>query len=89
MKECTRTIRKATSGEGHAVAYLVEALCYKRESQAPEEVNVFNLPNPSSRTMALGSTRPLTEMSIGNLSGGKKLRAPKTDNLAVIYEPNV
>jgi hypothetical protein len=23
----------------------------------------FNLPNPSGRTMALGSTRPLTEMS--------------------------
>jgi hypothetical protein len=28
-------------------------------------------PNPSSRTMALGSTQPLTEMSIWNLPGGK------------------
>jgi hypothetical protein len=31
-------------------------------------VDVFNLPNPSSRTMALGSTQALTEM---NLPGGK------------------
>jgi hypothetical protein len=27
----------------------------------------LNLPNPSSRTMALGSTQPLTEMSTRNL----------------------
>jgi hypothetical protein len=27
-------------------------------------------PNPSSRTMALGSTQPLTEMSTRNLPGG-------------------
>jgi hypothetical protein len=30
----------------------------------------FNLPNPLSRTMAVGSTWPLTEMSTRNLSGG-------------------
>jgi hypothetical protein len=30
----------------------------------------FNLRNPSSHTMALGSTQPLTEMSTGNLPGG-------------------
>jgi hypothetical protein len=30
----------------------------------------FNLPNCSSRTMALGSTQPLTEMSTRNLPGG-------------------
>jgi hypothetical protein len=29
----------------------------------------FNLPNASSRTMALGSTQPLTEMSTRNLPG--------------------
>jgi hypothetical protein len=34
----------------------------------------FNWPNPSSRTMALGSTRPLTETSTKNLSGGKSDR---------------
>jgi hypothetical protein len=32
----------------------------------------LNLLNPSNRTMALGSTQPLTEMSIRNLSGGVK-----------------
>jgi hypothetical protein len=30
----------------------------------------FNLLNPSSGTVALGSTQPLTEMSIRNLPGG-------------------
>jgi hypothetical protein len=31
---------------------------------------VFNLPNPPSGTMALGSIQPLTEMSARNLTGG-------------------
>jgi hypothetical protein len=34
-------------------------------------VGFFNLPNLSSRTMDLGSTQPLTEMSSRNLPGGK------------------
>jgi hypothetical protein len=33
----------------------------------------FNLPNPSSHTMALGSTQPLTEMSTRKIPGGVKL----------------
>jgi hypothetical protein len=38
----------------------------------PEEVTgFFNLPNPSSRNMALSSTQPLTEISTKNLPGGK------------------
>jgi hypothetical protein len=52
-------------------------------------VDSFNLPNPSSLTMALGSTQPLTEMSTRNLPGGKKRPAHKADNLAAVYEPNV
>jgi hypothetical protein len=55
----------------------------------PDEVDFFNLFNPSSRTMALGSTQPLTEMSTRNLPGGKKRSALMADNLAAIYEPNV
>jgi hypothetical protein len=55
----------------------------------PDEVDFFNLPNPSSRTMAVGSNQPLTEMSTRKLPGGKKRPARKADNLAVIYEPNV
>jgi hypothetical protein len=54
-----------------------------------DEVNFFILPNFSSRTMALGSTQPLTEMSTRNLPGGKKRPARRTGNLAAIYEPNV
>jgi hypothetical protein len=50
---------------------------------------IFNLPNPSSRTMALGSTQPLTEMSTRSFPGGKKRSALRADNLAAIYEPNV
>jgi hypothetical protein len=54
-----------------------------------DEVDFFNLPNPSSRTMVLESTQPLTEMSTWNLPGGKKWPARRADNLAAIYEPNI
>jgi hypothetical protein len=37
----------------------------------PEVTAFFNLPNPSGRTMVLGSTQPLTEMSTRNLPAGK------------------
>jgi hypothetical protein len=35
-------------------ASLVEALRYKRRGSSPDEVDIFDLPNPSSRTIALG-----------------------------------
>jgi hypothetical protein len=56
--------------------------------QVPDEVDFFNLPNPSSRTMALGSTQPLTKMNTRNLPGGKKRPARRAE-LTAIYEPNV
>jgi hypothetical protein len=37
----------------------------------------FNLPNPSSLTVALGSTQPLVEMSTRNIPGGTE-RPPTT-----------
>jgi hypothetical protein len=49
----------------------------------------FNLPNPSSRTMALGLTQPLTEMSTRNFPGGKRRPALKADNLTAICEQTV
>jgi hypothetical protein len=55
----------------------------------PDDVDFFNLPNTSSRTMALGSTQPLTEMSTRDLPGGKKRPARIADNLAALCEPNV
>jgi hypothetical protein len=45
--------------------------------------------DPSSRTVALGSTQPVTEMSTSNLPGGKGRPARKADNLTVICEPIV
>jgi hypothetical protein len=57
--------------------------------RVPDEVDFFNLPNPSSRTVALGSTQHLTEMSTRNLPGGKNRPARRADNLSAIFEPNV
>jgi hypothetical protein len=47
------------------------------------------LPNTSGRTMALGSTQPLTEMSTRNIKkklggGGEGRPARTTDNVAAI-----
>jgi hypothetical protein len=62
----------------------------KSPVRVPDEVDFFfNLPNPSSRTMALRSTQTLTKMSTRNFPGGKKRLARRADNLAAICEPNV
>jgi hypothetical protein len=50
--------------------------------RVPDEVYFPNLPNPSSRTMALGSTQALTEMSTRNLPGGKKRPAPSMSRMS-------
>jgi hypothetical protein len=43
----------------------------KVAGSSPDEVDFFfNSPNPSSRTVALGPTQHLTEMSTRNLPGG-------------------
>jgi hypothetical protein len=56
----------------------------------PDEViGFFNSPNPSSRTMALCWTQPLTEMSTRNLPGSKERPALKADNLTANSEPIV
>jgi hypothetical protein len=52
--------------------------------RVPDDVDFFSLPNPSSRTKALGSTQPLTEMNTRNFPGGKKRPACGADNLAAI-----
>jgi hypothetical protein len=58
-------------------------------SSIPDEVDFFfNLPNPSIRTTALGSTQPLTKMSTKNLPRGKGRPARKAD-LTAICEPIV
>jgi hypothetical protein len=61
----------------------------KSPVRVPDEVDFFSLPNYFSRTMALWSTPPLTEMSTKNLPGGKERPARGADNFVTIYEPNV
>jgi hypothetical protein len=52
----------------------------------PDGLIFFSLPNPSSCTMALGSTQLITEMSTRNIPGGKGGPASKSDNLTTICE---
>ena len=53
------------------MAQLVEALRYKSEGRGFDS-RWCHWHNPSDRTMALGSTQPLTEMSTRNISWGVK-----------------
>jgi hypothetical protein len=52
-------------------------------------IGLFNWPDPSSRTTALGSTQSLTEISTRNLPRGKGPPTRKTDNITTICEPIV
>jgi hypothetical protein len=47
----------------------------------------LNWPNASIRTVTLGSSQPLTEMSTRNLPGGKGRPGRKADNSIPIREP--
>jgi hypothetical protein len=62
----------------HYIAIWHYATSRKVVGSIPDEViEFFNRPNPSSRTMALRSTQPLTEMSTRNfpgIKGGRSLR---------------
>jgi hypothetical protein len=58
-------------------------------SNPDEVIRFFNRPNPSSRTVALGSTRPLKEIGTRKLSGDKERPAHKADNITTICEPIV
>jgi hypothetical protein len=69
--------------------FLFIHLSRKVAASNPDEVDFFNLPNPSSRNMALGQTQPLTEMSTRNISGGKGRPAREADNLTAICGPIV
>jgi hypothetical protein len=51
-----------------------------------EVVGFYNWPNPSSHSMAPGSTQTLTNVSTINLPGGKGWPAHKANNLTTICE---
>jgi hypothetical protein len=65
------------------------ATSWKVAGSNPDEVIVFlfNVPIPSSHTMALGLAHPLTEISTRNFLG--RGEEHKADNLTAIYEPIV
>jgi hypothetical protein len=85
---CVRACVRVMWGTRYAIEYLVEALCYA--GSIPDVIEFFfNLPNPSSRTMALVFTQPDTEISTRSLSGGgnKARPARKAHSLTTICEP--
>ena len=60
---------------GHAVAQLVKSLCYELEGRgsiSDEVIRIFPWPYPSGRTVALGLTKPLIEVSTNYVSWGLK-----------------
>jgi hypothetical protein len=59
------------------------------DSNPDEIIGFFNWPNHSTRTVALGPTQPLTEMSTRNFPGCKGRPARGADNLTAICEPIV
>jgi hypothetical protein len=89
FKKLITYILHETGARGSVVGSSTMLQAGRSPVRVPEEVDFFNLPNPSSRTMALGSTQPLTEMSTRNFSAVKKRPSPRADNLTAIYEPNV
>jgi hypothetical protein len=84
------TVKRSEYDADHVSISRIYATSRKVGDSIPHEIiGFFNSPNPSSRTMALSSTQPLTEMSTRNLLWGKGRPARKADNLTAICEPIV
>jgi hypothetical protein len=82
--------QKLEEARGSVVAWSTMLQAERWRFRFPmRSLEFFNWPNPSSRTMALGSTQPLTKMSTRNLPRGKKRPARKADNLTAICESSV
>jgi hypothetical protein len=54
-----------------------------------DTIEFLNWPDSSRRTIALGSTQPLTEMSTTILPGGREQPVCKADKVTAICEPTV
>jgi hypothetical protein len=66
-------------GGGDRVGTVVMVLCYKSEGRWFD--SIWCHWNPSDRTMTLGSTQPLTEMSTRSVSRGKSGRCVRLTTL--------
>jgi hypothetical protein len=94
-----RTLRIGGGARGSVIGCGTVLQAGKSPVLVPDEADFFNLPNPSSRTMVLGSTQPITEMStlppsVSQMSenvGASTSRNPKSlhgmnrDNLTLPY----
>jgi len=67
---------------GYAVAQFVEALRYKQEGRGFDSRWCHN---PSGRTIALGLTQLLTQMSTRNIPWGVKVDSARADLTTYIY----
>jgi hypothetical protein len=65
------------------------ATSWKVMGSNPDEVDILNLPIPSSCTVVLGSLILVIEMSTRNILGGKGPPAHKADNLTASCQPIV
>jgi hypothetical protein len=70
LKLCTRILNCLSLLFPHKYILLHYVTSRKVAGSNTEEVDFFNLPNPSRLTMALGSAQPVTEMSTRNSPGG-------------------
>jgi len=74
---------KCTNWEGTAVAQWLRCCATNRKiaGSIPAGVSGFFIDIKSFRTMALGSTQPLTEMSTSSICWGQRRPVRKADNL--------
>jgi hypothetical protein len=79
-----KEIEKMKSGRGPRKSYKPEGHGFESQMSCI----LFNIPNYSSHTKALGLTQSLTDMSTKDLPGGNKRPARRANKLAVICEPN-
>jgi hypothetical protein len=81
-------LRCILGARGSVVGWCTMLQAGRSTVRVPDEVNFFDLPYPSSRTMALGLTLPPTKICT-SFPGDEKRPARRAEPLAAIYEPNV